>query len=656
MSGMKSKHLEKLGESVRRHSVLAMVLLGLVLLLTFVVNWRSIGTYFFYSDFVKIDKWLKEIDTRVEAGIPPASFEHLRRPIGGMTIQAQRTMPAIVFPDGPTQTYAIHGGDVARIEVGLARIEESPISPGAFTFQVYRLKDGKKRRLLDTSVELPAGSWAISYIEEWPENRAETSIELEYVLKPKGMAGRLVSMIARARGLPPYYKDFAFLAPNVLNRRGPEEQNVLVISFDTLRPDHLSCFDHSRPTSPHIDAFAERGMLFTQAISSCPWTGPAHYSLFTGLYPSAFMSELERIWEYRVHTDRLMAAVLKEHGYYTIGITGGAHVSSVKGFGIGFDQYLEFSRHREDNARRVFRTAMNWLEGNRNTKFFMFLHTYQCHTPYEDRYFLDREKPRGYIERRKALYDGDIRNVDLWFGQLVAKLEALGLLSNTIVVVVSDHGEDFHDHFVEEDMITSLPKFKNKRANSRVRHGHSLYDELVKILMVFHFPGFEPSKNVFENQIRIIDVMPTVLDYLGIPQNELVQGTSLLGLMKTGERDHDPVAISEALAYGPERKSVRMDGYKYIYTVDPNERRTNITYRNIPRHALFDLKRDPEEKNNIYDQDRERADEYHRIMERKQEESIAIKNELKKRYKTFEPAPKEQAQDVVDALKTLGYL
>ena len=634
-------------KSIRKHRLAAALLAWAALMLVLVLNWNALSVYLFRADPPKEDSLFKKLEEGARKNAPSGSFEYLRRTIGTQAGMGARTMLATKYPDSPTQKYQIHGGSNGEIEVGLARIEKSPISPSEFVFSVYELKDKRRRKLLETSQTFPVGSWPLFKVEAMSEGQDGDITEIEYVLKPRGLKGRIASAIARVRGLPPYYKDFAFLAPNVLPRRKPDDLNVLLISFDTLRPDHLGCFGYSRPTSPNLDAFAKKGVLFTQAVSTAPWTGPAHQSLLSGLYPSAHITSLSNYWDYVVHSERAMPVVLKEKGYYTIGFTGGAHVSSVKGFGRGFNRYLEFNRHREDSVVKIFQNALGWMEENRSVKFFMFLHTYECHTPNTDSYFLVREEPADPVERMRALYDGDLRNADRWFGRLVEKLQSLDLLSKTIIVIVSDHGEDLRDHFTEDDVISQ---------KSRIHHGHSLYDEVIRVLTIFHLPGLQPNRHLFQDQISLVDVMPTVLDYLGVSHKDPMQGTSLLQLMKTGERMHEPPAFSESLAYGPERKSVRMNGYKYIYTVDPNETRNNIAYRNIPRHALFDLRKDSKEKNNIYEQNKDLAGKYHKIMEETMKRSSLIRGELEKKYEPVIRDLGEVPEDVLEDLKALGYL
>jgi arylsulfatase A-like enzyme len=544
--------------------------------------------------------------------------------------------------------YAVAGRHTGWYEVGLVRIDESSNDGNDFIFSVYEITNGEREKLHEISRGFPKGSWALFEVARSAAGKPSVGeTEIEYELRPAGVKARLASQNRAS----PYYKDFAFLAPAAMPRREPGDLNVILVSFDTLRPDHLSCFGHSRPTSPNIDALARRSTLFTQAVSTAPWTGPAHHSLFTGLYPSASMTKIDGgIWAYQYHAAPSMAAVFSEHGYYTVAFTGGSNLTSARGFNRGFKRYQEANRYSKDNAATVFRQAIGWLEANRDVKFFMFLHTNQCHTPYSDRYFFDQEKPRGYIQKDKVLYDGGIRNADEWFGRFMDKLEEMDLASNTAIVLASDHGDEMYEHYKKGDIVKDNGKI------AVVRHGHSLYDEVVRVLVSFTLPGLEAEGKILNNQVRLIDILPTLLDYLGLKNDSPMQGTSLLELIRTGERADDPPAIIEYTAHGPEQKAVRMNGYKYIYTENPDESKSKITFRDIPRYSLFDMKNDPGEKNNIYSENKELAEQYHGILTEALNESSAIRNDLIKQEapgkKKSEPLP----QDVIDGLKTLGYI
>jgi arylsulfatase A-like enzyme len=284
----------------------------------------------------------------------------------------------------------------------------------------------------------------------------------------------------------------------------------------------------------------------------------------------------------------------------------------------------------------------------------MFLHNYECHIPYEGTAFLEETSGDDLLETRGALYDGDIKSLDEFFGQFVDRLEALGLLSNTILVVVSDHGEHFYDHFGEEDRLPPMPDPVPEVSN--LDHGHSLYEELIRVPIIIHLPGFSPARKVFDNRVGLIDVLPTVLDYMDITYDGPMQGTSLIELMEEGSRPREPAAMSEFTFSGPEQKAVIIDGYKYVHTRNPDEKKGGVGYRYIPEHALFDIEKDPGEKNNIYAENKELAAEMSATLENKLAESRDIRALLKARKDAGGDAGAALPEDVIDSLKALGYL
>ncbi len=456
-------------------------------------------------------------------------------------------------------------------------------------------------------------------------------------------------------------EQLACLKPVVFQRRQARERNVVMLSFDTLRPDHLSGYGYPRETSPNLDRFASQGVLFTQAISPAPWTTPAHYSLFTGLYPSAHQNHRSAAEPFS--NDRTLARQLRDHGYYTLGITGGGSISARFGMANGFNAYREYSSYpntthpsrpwrHQDDTRHTFDDAATWLEANAETRFFLFLHHFECHDPYEDDHFLDGDAG-DLLSRRKALYDGDIRHADAFFGQLLDKLRELDLLSDTIIVFLSDHGEEFHEHYVESDVVP--PRTQELVPEiSYVDHAHSLYDELLRVPLIFRVPGLDPPRRVLDNQVRLIDVMPTIFELLGIEPGAPAQGESLVPLMRSGEREHDPPALAESTYWGPERKAIRKDGYKYIWIPDL-ESKNKRTYSGLEQHEVFDLTADPGETTNLYLERPELAESLRHALLGELKTSLELNQQLRRQRPEAGPAT-EIEDDVLDALKALGYL
>lgn len=349
------------------------------------------------------------------------------------------------------------------------------------------------------------------------------------------MSWRRIALIALAGALAGCFNSFS----------PPRRNNVVVVSLDTLRADHLSTYGYGRPTSPHVDALAQAGVVFELAISQAASTLPSHRSLFQSRFASHTGADVPTL-----------AEVLQRNGYGTAAFTGGGNVSARLGFARGFDTY------REDGLRFVdiFPAFEAWLGRLQGAPFFAFLHSYDIHLPYDppapyDTMFLpDYEGPvtgkstleicrklrrlfeqeyfRGDVpltesDRRKivALYDGAIRHVDGFIGRVVALLEERGLLEHTVLVLVSDHGEEFWDH-------------------GSVLHSHTLYQELVHVPLIWRLPGARFGGRRVPALVRNMDVAPTILDLLAISAPSTFQGRSLLSLMR-GEAAPVVVGIAE---------------------------------------------------------------------------------------------------------------
>lgn len=390
--------------------------------------------------------------------------------------------------------------------------------------------------------------------------------------------------------------------PRVFSKDEEQGPNIILISFDTLGAGHMGCYGHRRDTTPNLDRLASEGVLFERCVAASPWTLPSHVSLLTGQNCSAHGIVTN---DYRLGDSFVtLAETLQENGYQTAAITEGGNVSSAFGFGQGFESYDNGTIQDID---LTFAKAFRWLEKKRNRKFFLFVHTYESHAyykkrePYYSRFsadydglihgsleFLGRPKSAPIHLRPAdaaeigALYDSEIAYLDEWFRKLMDRLAALGLAESTTIVVTSDHGEGFgeHDYF---------------------GHGNTLYDELLLVPLIMKGPGL-PRRLTVGRQVRSIDVMPTLLALHGLPIPDGIDGENLLGLI--GESTVEiPPAISEVdtHAYGPTKKSIRLDDSKLILV------------RGGGPDELYDLERDPGERNNLVDG---RGDDVGRMRER----------------------------------------
>lgn len=347
--------------------------------------------------------------------------------------------------------------------------------------------------------------------------------------------------------------------------------NVVLVSFDTLRADHMSVYGYERPTTPNLEPLAGRSVVFERAISQAPWTLPAHGSMFSGLYPG-------RLGVLRYPANRrlpdvnpMVAEVFTRAGYATGGFTGGGFVSGHYGFARGFDVYSTNGRHFEHSVPQ----AEAWLELNQKRKFFLFVHGYDAHRPYfssrvnKAAVGLSTKLPAqvsGYCFRENRArpsdedleqiihyYDAAIRSGDQHLAPLFRKLEALGLMEKTIVIVTSDHGEEFYEH-------------------GNCDHVRFVYNEVVHVPLMIYVPGLTPEGRRHAGQVPAsIAIARTVLDLVGLEHN--MPGVSLAPVL-AGKEQEFPVIYShadtKAGALGSRGEVVAMtrDQYKLLEYLD----------------------------------------------------------------------------------------
>lgn len=310
-------------------------------------------------------------------------------------------------------------------------------------------------------------------------------------------------------------------------------RNVLVYLIDTLRADHLGCYGYHRPTSPHIDRFAAEATLFANAVAQSPWTRPSTASLFTGVWPRTHAANGRH--DALPPEALTLAEILAARGYRTAGFVSNGNIARSLGFGQGFEKY-RLLPSRGNRAPHVNAEAFSWLDSlEGNSPFFLYLHTVEPHaiydppSPFRERFAPgveawvgtrqvlkqlkkgEREATPALLKDLRALYDGEIAANDAAFGELVAGLQARGLWDDTVVVVLSDHGEEFHEHGGWE-------------------HGDKLFREVLEIPLILRLPGLGAGRTV-ARQAQQIDVVPTLLTYLDIEVPAPVEGRNLLPLI-----------------------------------------------------------------------------------------------------------------------------
>jgi len=379
---------------------------------------------------------------------------------------------------------------------------------------------------------------------------------------------------------------FAGLFCTAVCAQQAHQPNVLLISLDTLRADHLGCYGYARDTSPNLDRFAKEGVLFESMTAASSWTVPSHMSMFTSLYPSVHgVEDTKKQLGEAVPT---MAEILAKHGYTTAGFVTGPSLNHSMGFHRGFGFYDDFTvtlMHDENlfhdldadksginqvpTNHVITNLATAWLHKNAGEKFFLFLHYWDCHNdyippePYDRKFYLEYEGPengrnvtnrQAELERSAspetkkrliALYDGEIAHTDAHVGKMLAALDELKLSERTLVIIVSDHGEGFWEH-------------------GRLHHGNNLYEELIHVPLLMRLPGVLPAGLRVKGNASHVDVLPTLLGLLGLPQQNAIHGSDLSQACR-GKGDAPDRPIYSELNYGEYRmRAVRWGPYKVV--------------------------------------------------------------------------------------------
>ena len=417
----------------------------------------------------------------------------------------------------------------------------------------------------------------------------------------------------------------------------PPRPNIVLYVVDTVRADRLGVYGYEKPTSPRLDAFAEGAVLFENAYAQSSWTRPAVASLFTGLLPPAHRTVGRR----SVLPDdaTTVAEILAAHGYEGLGLVRNPNVGRAFGFAQGFTRFRSEDRERDETMLERVRL---WLDERQDAEapFFLFLHAIDPHGPYDPapefeemfeaggapahyrtvRYLLglnrgDVEPDSGTAEALSRLYDAEVAQNDRAFGELLDELEDRGLVEDTAVIYVSDHGEEFAEH-------------------GRWEHGLSLYEEVLRVPLVMRLPGV-PARRV-EAPAQHIDLLPTLLGYLGI-EPPPADGRDLLAERRRGDAPLDVYAHLDV--DGHRAASVIRGRFKLVLPLSPSQGTAPM---------LFDLDADPGE---LEDLAGDRPDIVARML------GLLAERNLAGEIESAEEIEDDQIdQDVRRRLRALGYV
>ena len=390
-----------------------------------------------------------------------------------------------------------------------------------------------------------------------------------------------------------------------------QAKNLVVVLTDTLRADKLRPFNpRTRVKTPALDEVAKEAVVFQNAQSPENWTKPSVASVLTSLYPQTHGARAqEAILPKAALT---VAEHLKANGFTTGSFIGNGYVSDRFGFDQGWDKYRNYIREgRNTDASNIYKEAGEWVEANHDKRFFVYIHTIDPHVPYDpgDKYlamydarsdYAGQVKPRmtaDLLEKAKrnppavtfdasdkkrllALHDGEISQHDEHMGLFVERLKKLGVWDDTLFVFVSDHGEEFEDH-------------------GSWGHGHSVYQELLHVPLIFRFPKGIPTGTKVEHTVSSMDIAPTSLLLLGVPPMPTAEGRNLGESMRGAALPEHALAFSD---FQDERRVVVAGPWKLVL-------RGNLTA------TFFNLKSDPGEKQQLTPNAHPIAARYCRIMQ-----------------------------------------
>lgn len=394
-------------------------------------------------------------------------------------------------------------------------------------------------------------------------------------------------------------------------------QHVVLISIGTCRADHLSCYGFNQSTTPNIDGIAAEGVLFENVISPVPMTLPAHISMLTGVTP-LFHGVHDNMNGILTNDKLTLAEIFKSHDFLTGGIVSAFALDAIFGMAQGFDFYQDdfgkagnrfFPRDRPGDE--TTQLAINWLQENKDAKFFLFLHYNDPHHEYKP--------PKPYATRFvDDPYSGEIAFVDHCIGRVTAKLKELGIYDSTLLIITGDHGEMLGEHGEKE-------------------HLYFIYESAIKVPLLVKLPGKgkkEPDR--VKESVGLIDVVPTICELLGFELPQGTQGMSLAPLLQRKELSiknrffYIESIIPTYLGANP-LLGLRTDDWKYIYTTRPE---------------LYHLKNDPMEQVNLLDKESPRASDFQVILEKL----------LKEQQSTLPERRMAPDRETLNRLAALGYI
>jgi choline-sulfatase len=355
-----------------------------------------------------------------------------------------------------------------------------------------------------------------------------------------------------------------------------QPSNVILITLDTTRADRMGFLGSKRGLTPNLDALAGQAIVFSQAYSQVPLTTPSHATILTGTYPQ--FNHLQDMGSPLAARLPYLPDILREHGYHTAAFVGSQILdpksAAAPGFDRGFEVYDAGFHSRapgedryqsvERRAATVVAHAVAWLNRGQRAPFFLWVHLYDPHDPYDP-------PPPFKAKYRASPYDGEIAYTDFAVGELLTALHAGGLYDSTMIVVAADHGEAFGEH-------------------GEQTHGLFLYDETIHVPLLMKFATSKPAPHRVDARVGLVDLAPTILQAVGIAPPTAMQGASLMDLVKP-----DAGKTADRPAYAETDYPFRAFGWSPLQAW----RAGKYLYVSAPQRELYDQMSDPGALHNL---------------------------------------------------------
>jgi choline-sulfatase len=556
------------------------------------------------------------------------------------------------------------------------QLEEIPSINGNYFFL-----RGKKQIKITPGLTGDIGFYTYLYLESRPKNQ---SIRFILEINRKGKTQN-IAQITTAKTSNPFFKDLevkkgdglllkfkgrgiVYLSQPILYKKLQGKdiakgKHIFFIAVDTLRGDQIGMKVNNRSITPNMDRFTGDAVYLQNTYAQTSWTLPSFMSLFTGLYE--FNHEVGIKNALPPAKPFLVQALSRE--FITFAFHGGKVMNSRWGFSRGFDYYKKFQPAAAlypRGGQSLFQKAAELLEQAQFPDLFLFLHTYQVHAPYtppkkflyqldQNPKYLGLEAPnfnqpeKTYLpvdeEKKhslKELYQAEILAFDAYFGEFIQRLKAMNIYDNSMIILMSDHGEEFYEH-------------------KGWTHSHSLYEELIRVPVFIKFPGSQFKNTRIKEITGIIDLFPTILSYYNIQHKAVeLDGIDLMPMIRgkksTASRDYVISTISTGKYFEafPSRIAICFGDYKLIYN-DPYTEKDLESFKEYalppqpPKFELYNLKEDPIETQNIID-----------THPKVKEKMMPIILEIQKliRQKSAKTGKKAIDEEVRKQLESLGYL